>query len=215
MIAEVAEQQLRDLVAGLAVQGQEHAGAEIGAQQVTHLREVHPGEGRQVLQRGGEAERGGELQQETEVVIGIVPFQRIQGQDGTLEPGEETLLAAAVPDGPVQHLAHEEGHRALGCAGAQANQRIAGREAVRPPEVGFRVLRDLGVQHAQGLEKRHPAALGHGRDETAAPPVGTEGVQDQGSLPDLGGIQDDQLCAVDHQYWAIRSLDRACRSVSS
>ena len=162
-----------------------------------------------------EAEGGGKLQQEAEVVVGVVALQRVQGQDRALAPFEQALFAGAFVDGPVEDLAHEERHRVLAGAGAQARQRMARGQRVDAPEVGSGILRHLGVQDVEGLEERHPAALGDGRDETAAPPVGTEGVQDQGAFPDLGGVQDDEPGVVDHQYCLISGLAMAWRSASS
>ena len=121
--------------------------------------------------------------------------------------------AAIMSDGVI--LGHEQGDGILFWTGAEARQGIAGRQRANPPEVGPGILRHFRIHDAQGLDQRHTAALPDGGDETAPPPLVTERVQDQGSLPDLGGIQDDELGAVDHQYCWIRSLESAWRSVSS
>ena len=215
METEIAEQQLRYFVTHLPAERHEQAGAEISAQQLPHAGEMLPGEGGEILPRGRETQRGGQLQQEAEVVVSVVPFQCIQGQDRALAPFEKPLLPAPLADSPVEDLAHKQGDGVLGRAGTQAHQRVFGRQAVDPPQVGLGIFHDLRVQDAQRLEERHPATFGHGGDETAPPPVGTEGVQDEGALPDLGGVQDDELGAVDHQYCAIRSLASAWRSASS
>ena len=58
--------------------------------------------------------------------VAEIGLEGIEGQDGPPAPVEQRLVAFPVLDGPVEHLAHEQGHGILVEVAADAGKGIEG-----------------------------------------------------------------------------------------
>ena len=107
---EVAEDGIRDFVAGCAVQRDEHGGGEIGLHELLHCGVIVTDEGLEVTGFRTEAQRNRQFQKEADVEVAEVRLYRIQKQDDLLAPLVESFFVCAVFDCAVEDFAHEHGH---------------------------------------------------------------------------------------------------------
>lgn len=107
---EVAEDGIRDFVAGCAVQGDEHRGGEIGLHELLHCGVIVADKGLEITGFGAEAEGDREFEEKADVEVAEVGLYCIQKQDDLLTPLVESLFISTVLDRAVEHFAHEHGH---------------------------------------------------------------------------------------------------------
>lgn len=193
---EVAENVFADAAAHLSGQRQQQGLAELRLDKPAEFPGMVAGERHELVGGGRKAEGGGQPEQEEEVEIAEIAIQGVQGEDLPVAPVEQRVVTLSVPDHPVQHLAHEHGHRVLAEIAPQPAQRMPDRRGHRIPERGAGILHDVRLQQAERLEKGHGGPLSDAHEKTPPSVNPRKGMDDDAVFSELRVVQDDEIRVV-------------------
>lgn len=195
----VAEDLLRYFISDSAVEGNEHGFCDGQYHELLHYREMVADKRHKVLSLRAEAECYCKFEEESQMEIREIRAYRIQKKDVLFTPLEETLLIGPVLHDSVQDFAEEHGHGILEHVVTDSKQRIFHRQVPCGIKSGSRAFDDIGLQYVQRQEMGHAGLLSETLYKKTSPAIFfAEGMDDEGILTELGGMENYESGVLGH-----------------